>query len=216
MKCCLDCRKLEAEPRGGISAAPDEPDLLLWGWGLWAHPPWWAQGRRSRSPAADQARLASQSQPAANQPQNCCWFCWCLSLVSCPAASRPGRQRPFSVPAAWASGKHCSSVESATCGLKQNLTARKAVTAGTCRGQAWQSVVPSQPRVRASSGPPAPQASLQQPRRMGLPGGGDARACFGCICSGVLLSSPPWGSPEPRNCNWSLLAGMALPQAPFT
>lgn len=36
MKCCLDCRKLEAEPRRGISAAADKSNLLLWGWRLWS------------------------------------------------------------------------------------------------------------------------------------------------------------------------------------
>lgn len=67
MKCCWDGRKLEAEPRGGVSAAPDESHLLLWGWGLWPGCPHGGQGRRRWRPVADQARPALQGQPAGHK-----------------------------------------------------------------------------------------------------------------------------------------------------
>lgn len=116
--------------------------------------PWWA-GKGEREP-----RGRAIQQPASHK--HCCWFCFCLSLGS--AATRPGRQRPFSVPAAGASGKHRFSVESATCGLKENLTPRKTCHRGDLQGTGLAvSRVLSQPGVRATAGPPAPQASTQQP-----------------------------------------------------
>lgn len=92
MKCCLYCRKLEADSGRGISAAPDESDLLLWRWELWSGCPlhWRWAGKEEQEPCC-RVNNSGLTEPASRQLAIELLLVWPLPLVWLHLSSHPPR-----------------------------------------------------------------------------------------------------------------------------